>query len=436
MKYEDFETNWLDRINEKISPYCEMSLEEREFVNGLIRYHKPKKILEIGVSAGGSSAILLNAAADYGAEVHSVDYLAHWYSDPSKESGFLVKEQFPELAEKWHFHHGSIAAKFMEKIGGDIDFCLIDTMHCNPGEFLDFLMVLPYLKSEAIVVLHDVSLNTQVGKFDHVFKRIESYDRATTCNTLFSVLRGQRQLPSRKPLDQRFANIGAVKLASEIKQDPWPFFNLLTLPWVDWYYLKKEEWDFLRKFIAEHYSPDMQSFFREIVDYKNMRQTFKISKDFSQKRHVLKLGYGKVLTNFIKSYFLFPWYVYKTYDGLKSIRRNLIADASTPDESSEPQKILDVEHYFRIFGQNSNTPSIKTDENIYLSESMVFSSAEKFPLQLLKFPGEKNEINSRHHDDYEETLESKELGQLFDDYGSDKNNMHFYFNGNIMQNIV
>ena len=35
-----------------------MSNKEREFINGIIRKFKPKKILEVGVYHGGSSVII------------------------------------------------------------------------------------------------------------------------------------------------------------------------------------------------------------------------------------------------------------------------------------------------------------------------------------------------------------------------------------------
>ena len=34
---------------------------QREFLNGIVRKFKPKKILEIGVAEGGSSIVILNA---------------------------------------------------------------------------------------------------------------------------------------------------------------------------------------------------------------------------------------------------------------------------------------------------------------------------------------------------------------------------------------
>ncbi len=39
----------------------EMSEGERKFINGLIQYYQPENVLELGVSAGGSTICLLNA---------------------------------------------------------------------------------------------------------------------------------------------------------------------------------------------------------------------------------------------------------------------------------------------------------------------------------------------------------------------------------------
>ena len=165
-KPENFQTELVDEINEILdskpsdsSTLSEMSYKERCFLNGIIRQNKPKKILEVGVSAGGSSAVILNSIKDCDeARLYSVDYSERWYRDNSKRTGFVIDSQFSHLKDKWQLYTGGTAAKFIEQIGGDIDLCLIDTVHANPGEFLDFLIVLPYLKKNAIVVLHDTCL--------------------------------------------------------------------------------------------------------------------------------------------------------------------------------------------------------------------------------------------------------------------------------------
>lgn len=51
-----------------------MSEHERRFLNGIIRELKPEKILEVGVSAGRSSVIILNAIKDIeDAKLYSID---------------------------------------------------------------------------------------------------------------------------------------------------------------------------------------------------------------------------------------------------------------------------------------------------------------------------------------------------------------------------
>lgn len=64
-KPEQFQSEILDEIEDILSTptprgsISEMSYKERCFLNGIIRQSKPKKILELGVSAGGSSASFL-----------------------------------------------------------------------------------------------------------------------------------------------------------------------------------------------------------------------------------------------------------------------------------------------------------------------------------------------------------------------------------------
>lgn len=54
----------LNRIIKKNSKYIELTLDEQKFFNGLLRKVKPKKVIEIGVSSGGSANLILNAIKD------------------------------------------------------------------------------------------------------------------------------------------------------------------------------------------------------------------------------------------------------------------------------------------------------------------------------------------------------------------------------------
>ncbi len=226
-KPEKFENEILNEINDILDiktvfeghgTISEMSYLERCFLNGIIRQTKPKKILELGVSAGGSSAIILNAIKDFdNAKLYSVDYNKKWYRDNSKNTGFIIDEKFSSLKDKWELYTGGTAAKYMEEIDGEIDLCLIDTAHINPGEFLDFLIVLPYLKKNAILILHDTALH-------------HNNEHCVTNGILFSCLRGKK-LSFNEGLWNRFANIGAVILDENIIDNILDYIYLLTLPW-------------------------------------------------------------------------------------------------------------------------------------------------------------------------------------------------------------
>jgi predicted O-methyltransferase YrrM len=92
---EDFDTKIIEEIRDKIAGINEMSYTEQSFLNGLIRKVNPQRILELGVAAGGSSCIILNAIKDFNSKLYSLDYIPYYYRDSSKKAWFLVSDLFP-----------------------------------------------------------------------------------------------------------------------------------------------------------------------------------------------------------------------------------------------------------------------------------------------------------------------------------------------------
>ncbi len=229
----------------------EMKHIERRFLNGIIRQIKPKKILECGVSAGGSSAIILNAIKDIeDSFLYSIDYNTLYYRDNSKKTGFIINDKFPELANKWKLYTGGLAAKFIDEIGDNIDLCLLDTMHINPGEFIDFLIVLPYMKKNSVLVLHDIALHS-----------CSNY--ATTNGTLFSTLKGRKMTIDNNVFGTNLGNIGLVILDDDIKERIFDYFYLLTLPWS--YLPSNEDIVTMENFIKKHYGENYSKMFLDIA---------------------------------------------------------------------------------------------------------------------------------------------------------------------------
>lgn len=90
----------FEAVYEKIKAYSEMTKSECAFIYDLCQERKPKKIVEIGVSSGAGSLLLLEATKESGALLYSVDIGGKYYRDRNeniplekrREVGFLCEE--------------------------------------------------------------------------------------------------------------------------------------------------------------------------------------------------------------------------------------------------------------------------------------------------------------------------------------------------------
>lgn len=146
-----------------------MSINDLSFLCGLIKKFKPKKIVEIGVAAGGSTTVILECLKllNYKSEMYSVDICKRCYFKPEENSGFIAadylkKHELDNIKHK--FILGKTIASAVEEIGEKVDFVIIDAMHSLPGELLDFICVYPLMtgKNGGTVVFHDVG-QCQIG---------------------------------------------------------------------------------------------------------------------------------------------------------------------------------------------------------------------------------------------------------------------------------
>lgn len=262
-EYHGFYEN-IEEIDLNISiPYIEIEEDDRKFLNGLIRTFKPKKLLEIGVSAGGSSSLILYAIKDIpNSKLFSIDRINEWYKNSSKKVGWVVKKYFPKLADKWTLFSGRNPSEFLKLIGKNIDFVFIDTIHKTPGEMLNWLEVLPFLKEEAIVVFHDVFLMF----YHNNIKINENYSN----NQLFCYIRGKLILPSKA--ENLFSrNIGAIKLDREQKKYFKQYFIALGNLWH--YFPREKDLKIFRKHFKKYYGEKYVDIFDDAVQKNRMRFT-------------------------------------------------------------------------------------------------------------------------------------------------------------------
>jgi len=254
---DQYETNVFHNIKQKIDGFqCnEMWDNHHEFLNGMIRKFKPKKVLEVGVRYGCASAIILNAIQDIkDSHLYSIDL------SNEIDVGKCVPQVFPNYMSKWTLYKGNVASKFMEKIGKDIDSVFIDSAHFEPGEILDFIIVLPFLREKAVVCLHDIA-NQQT-----LFYRSASWigkRNEWAPYIIFNGIRGKTYLPSGKK--RLWHDIGAKRLDINQKQYYHDYFRLLG---GQWQYFPKEEYiQGIYEYIKKYYDNDCLTMYNETVKF-------------------------------------------------------------------------------------------------------------------------------------------------------------------------
>ena len=88
------------KIRERLSEDgTEMSELQLSMLCGLIKEYRPEKIVEVGVAAGGTTAVILNCLSliELDTCVYSVDISERYYRDTSRKTGFLA-EEYKKLA--------------------------------------------------------------------------------------------------------------------------------------------------------------------------------------------------------------------------------------------------------------------------------------------------------------------------------------------------
>ena len=268
----------FDFITEKIKKEAgwHLTLDHAALINGLIRRHKPKHCLEIGVARGGSAILILNAIKDIpDSSLVSIDIREHYFGDQTKKTGYLVEEKFPELSKKWTLFLGDMPYKFLSNLNKKFDFVFLDAAHVSPGEFMNLIEIFPFLKENAFIVLHDI-----VWHFFSVYNTNYNINDARVMPTqifLMSTLIGEKILL--KSENNNFINIGVVCLAKNQSQY---YLNYFLLLMNIWQYLPNEEQLIgLREFIIKYYNNET---YLRIFDY-SVEQNKKFFQNLKDKKY-------------------------------------------------------------------------------------------------------------------------------------------------------
>jgi predicted O-methyltransferase YrrM len=189
-----------------------------QFLGNLIEKVKPVNIIEIGVASGFSSSIMIASAISNRADFKTLkafDLFESYYLDSSRKTGACVYDMIPDNLELFDLRTGVITAEIDAIELNEFEFAFIDANHMHPWASLDLLAIIPFLKENSWVALHDIFLNT-VERHKH--KNRGPY-------YLFNLYQGLKEMSSNDP-----ATIGAVfiqdknkiaKMLIEILYTPW-----------------------------------------------------------------------------------------------------------------------------------------------------------------------------------------------------------------------
>ena len=276
--YSNYEKNII--TEEMIqSASWNLTNEEAFIINGIIRKHKPKNCLEIGVGKGGISILILNAIKDIkNSLLVSIDLHHHVQDDPSKIIGYKVEKYFPEVAKKrWKLLLGDMPFRFLQKLNLKFNLVIIDTSHIMPGEVLNIIEIMPFLEDNAIIIFPNLisHMKKAYNIYNFNYTEIDKYiiKRTPTSILLMSTLVGKKKIIYNK--NRIMGNLGFIFLEKNQEKYYENYFLLLMCIWEN--SLTDEEIFQMRLFIEKYYKKEkyINIFENAILYNKEYQKNFK-----------------------------------------------------------------------------------------------------------------------------------------------------------------
>jgi predicted O-methyltransferase YrrM len=153
-----------------------------QLVHFLVRYLKPRVVLETGVAAGWTSQAILSALEQNGeGTLYSSDFPYFRLDDPERYVGCLVDES---LRPRWHLALNGDRANLAELLPemGQIDFVHYDSDKSVEGRQFVMDAIAGQLRSDAVLVMDDIDDNVffrdwvaRSGRPHRVFARGRKY---------------------------------------------------------------------------------------------------------------------------------------------------------------------------------------------------------------------------------------------------------------------
>ena len=187
-----------------------ISKNDAQFLFEMIVRTGARRILEIGVASGVSTAFIsraLSALLPDGGHLHSFDAIDYFYANKDKKCGAFVEESFGFVPQNVKFSLGVSSSAIAQKQRGEplFDFAFVDANHNHPWPCIDMFSVIEVTRPGAWVALHDINLpHLHNGQFptwgpNYLYNSWPGEKMAASSGT---VVEGKGMMP----------NIGAIRL--------------------------------------------------------------------------------------------------------------------------------------------------------------------------------------------------------------------------------
>jgi len=163
-------TLFRDKIESKLGGINYGQMVSPEMIYVLVRKLCPQIVVETGVSAGVSSAYILQALEDnqYG-KLYSIDYPNYAITEANeipidKQSGFVIPDN---LKHRWELQIGKsqeLLSPLLERLGG-VDIFLHDSEHSYQNMVHEYKIAWQYIKKGGLLLSHDINDNNAFEEF-------------------------------------------------------------------------------------------------------------------------------------------------------------------------------------------------------------------------------------------------------------------------------
>lgn len=249
-----FNAHWKPRLQT-------LDGHDLRFLDSLMIQAQAEMIVEIGCGSGFSTAVLAMLQDTIGpATLHSFDISTFCSVTPQKPVGYLCDLAGDTADVDVFVHPATTSLDIPETLDGlPIDICFIDAQAAHPWPTIDALLVLPYLRDGAVVVVRNLSSFRQETLDTITTGPKILLDQVPVVHRIWPSMRPKTALSVQIKARNTEGNVFAFRVPKNTHAMAWSLCQGLYLGWDG--PIAKEHVYQIRSFLEFHYQDAVQQAF-------------------------------------------------------------------------------------------------------------------------------------------------------------------------------